>query len=53
MVKLATSHKNLQLRTKNRIDTPPHILYIEYGCATETCEARSRRSFMRELHFFT
>ena len=50
MVKLATSYKNLQLRTKNRIDTPHHILYIEYGCATETCDARSRWSFMRELH---
>lgn len=24
--------------------------YDTYGCATETCDARSRWSFMRELH---
>lgn len=46
MAKLATSYKN-------RIDIPQHILYIKYSCATETCDARSRWSFMRELHFIT
>ena len=26
------------------------VIYSIYGCATETCDARSRWSFMRELH---
>ena len=26
--------------------------YNTYGCATETCDARGRWRFMRELHFF-
>lgn len=26
------------------------VIYSIYGCATETCDTRSRWSFMRELH---
>ena len=36
---------------KKLLDLPHHIQYIKHGCATETCDARGRWSFMRELHF--
>ena len=49
----AETHKLLLLANKMLFDINGYQWYITCsGCATETCDARSRWSSMRGLHFF-